>query len=121
MTCATPPEHILLICSTCQGTSAAKALRQAVEPDLPKGYRVRAVDCMAGCDHPITVGFQATGKASYLFGRIETAEDHRALAEFAAQYQASESGWTSATHRPAALYEKTLARLPALPRAMVSS
>lgn len=71
---------------------------------------------MAGCDHPVAVGFQAPGKASYLFGRIETQADERALTDFAAQYQASATGWTSATDRPAALYEKTLARLPALPQ-----
>lgn len=69
---------------------------------------------MAGCDRPATVGFQADGKASYLFGDIEGPSDLTALAEFAHQYQKSDTGWTSATDRPATLYEKTLARLPAL-------
>lgn len=89
-------------------------MRATLCADLPEGYAFRAVDCMAGCDRPATIGFQAAGKASYLFGDIESAGDLQALSEFAVQYQQSQSGWTSATDRPAALSTKTLARLPAL-------
>jgi predicted metal-binding protein len=68
---------------------------------------------MAACDRQLTIGFQAYGKASYLFGDIDGAVDTAAIAEFALQYRQSVDGWTSASERPAALYTKTLARLPA--------
>ncbi|MEM7303427.1 MAG: DUF1636 domain-containing protein [Pseudomonadota bacterium] len=107
--------HTLLICSTCLGSTAASNLRATLADDLPAGYSIRAVDCMAGCDHPVTVGFQAPGKATYLFGGIKSAADIAGILAFTHQYQQSKTGWTSASDRPAALYEKTLARVPALP------
>ena len=110
----TRPDHFILICATCKGEGHAAKLRSALSNDLPAGYAFRAVDCMAGCDRPTTVGFQARGKASYLFGDIESEDDLRALGQFAEQYHQSKGGWTSATDRPAALYTKTLARLPGL-------
>ncbi len=107
------PDHFILICATCRGNEDAARVRAALSKDLPAGYGFRAVDCMAGCDHPMTVGFQAAGKASYLFGGIETADDVQALGRFAIQFRQSRTGWTSSTERPAALSDKTLARLPA--------
>lgn len=104
--------HVILICTKCRGPEAAAQLRRSIEAAAPDGVTYRAVDCLAGCDAPVTVGYQAVGKASYLFGGIETAEEIAALGAFAAQYMASETGWTNATQRPAALKDKTLARLP---------
>ncbi|MEM1317325.1 MAG: DUF1636 family protein [Pseudomonadota bacterium] len=108
------PEHTILICTKCRGVEAAAAMRGALTEDLPLGFGFRAVNCMAGCDHPIAVGLQAHGKATYLFGPIDDDDAVAAIGEFAHQYQQSGDGWTSATDRPAALYEKTLARLPGL-------
>lgn len=113
-------DHTILICSKCVGAGEAAAMRRALTESMPAGYRFGAVDCMAGCDHPTTVGFQAPGKATYLFGGIESQAELSAIAAFAHQYRESETGWTSASNRPAALYKKTLARLPALNRAMQS-
>lgn len=105
-------QHSILICSKCRGAPDAQRFRQALEALAPEGMTFRAVECMAGCDTPLTVGFQADGKASYLFGGIETPDDLQALGVFAHQYLASRTGWTTATERPAALFKKTLARLP---------
>ncbi len=105
-------DHTIYICTKCRGTDEAARLRALLAADLPDGYAFRAVDCMAGCDNPITVGFQAPGKATYLFGDIESTADIAAISEFARQFQANDSGWTSATERPEALYNKTLARMP---------
>ena len=117
--------HRIYICSECQFAGAAKAeakdslsarlgdaLRQAVcSADLAT-FEILGVACMAGCGYPCTVAFQAQGKASYLFGDIQDDEDIEALAAFACQYAGSSDGWTSTTSRPAALSQKTLARIP---------
>ena len=112
--CTETTDHILLLCTKCRGVEAAAELRASLREDLPSGFVIRAVDCMAGCDRKPTIGLQAPGKASYLFGEIESAEDIAAIVAFSHQYQSSADGWTSATDRPAALYDKTLARMPAL-------
>ncbi|MFW8637607.1 DUF1636 family protein [Cribrihabitans pelagius] len=107
-------EHTILICSTCMGAGGATRLRIALAGRIPESFTLRAVDCMADCDRPVTVGFQAAGKAQYLFGGIETPADAKALAEFAHQYLASKTGWTNSAERPAGLSDKTLARMPRL-------
>lgn len=106
------PDHFLLICSTCTGALPVGVMRNALTGRLPTGFTVRTVTCMAGCARPTTVGFQAVGKAQYLFGDIETAEDVEALVEFAHQYCNVVDGWTNATDRPRPLFAKTLSRLP---------
>ena len=104
----------ILICTRCGGAEAAGQMRAALAADCAEATVFRAVDCLAGCDHPPAVGIQAPGKASYLFGSIATPQDVRAIAEFSHQYAQSDTGWTNSTQRPAALADKTLARLPAL-------
>jgi predicted metal-binding protein len=112
-------EHLILICSTCEGPEHARALRNALKSDVPDGVNFRAVDCLAGCESSPTVGFQAHEKATYLFGKIQTPEDIQGIADFAHQYCASENGWTNSTQRPRALRDKTLARIPALKQELV--
>ena len=104
--------HTVLICTTCAHGVDPAPLIAALTRGLPGDFDLRTVDCMAGCDRPRTVGFQAVDKASYLFGDIEFS-DVDALLAFARQYRDTKDGWTSATHRPRALFKKTLARLPA--------
>ncbi|MDA7966711.1 DUF1636 domain-containing protein [Ruegeria sp.] len=105
-------DHFVLICSTCTGTASADAVQDRLTDKLPSGFAIRHVACMAGCAHPITVGFQAAGKAQYLFGDIQTTQEIEALADFAVQYRHSNDGWTNATDRPRALLTKTLSRMP---------
>ncbi len=71
---------------------------------------------MAGCARPCTVAFQASGKATYLFGDIDPADDVGPLVTFAQLYETSADGWTRSGERPPALAGKTLARVPALSR-----
>ncbi|WP_372573400.1 DUF1636 family protein [Ruegeria jejuensis] len=105
-------DHFLLICETCKGGPSVGSMRDMLANRLPKGFAIRAIDCMAGCDRPATVGFQANNKAQYLFGDIQTAQDIDALAQFAEQYRQSPDGWTNATDRPRPLLTKTLSRMP---------
>ena len=107
-------DHTITICTRCRGADVAAALRAALAQTLASGFAFRAVDCLAGCDHPVVVGVQASSKATYLFGGIESADEVTAIGDFAVQYRNSRDGWTSAKDRPAALSDKTLARLPAL-------
>ena len=94
---------------------SAEAAQDVLDARLPDGFETRMVACMAGCERAMTVGFQAPGKAQYLFGDIQSPADLSALAEFAHQFRDSEDGWTSASTRPLALYTKTLSRMPCLP------
>lgn len=106
------PDHFILVCESCTGGQPIDDLKEELADKLPSGFAIRASSCMAGCNHPRTVGFQAIGKAQYLFGDIQTQHEVQALAEFAFQYRDSPDGWTNATDRPRALFRKTLSRMP---------
>lgn len=91
-------------------------LRAAIEAAgdaMGAEFEISGADCMAGCDRPCTVAYQANRKASYLFGEIESQKDIDDLLAFAKQYAQLADGWSNATDRPLGLIEKTLARLPA--------
>ena len=75
-------------------------------------YAVEGIACMAGCARPLTVAFQAAGKASYLFGSIDRQTDAAELLEFAKLYASLADGWCNSGQRPAGLAAKTLARIP---------
>lgn len=68
---------------------------------------------MAGCDRPCTIAFQASGKATYLFGDIRPDTDIASLVDFADLYLRMPDGMTREAERPAGLRGKTLARIPA--------
>lgn len=106
------PDHFILVCESCTEGLPLDEICDALTGKLHRSFAIRASSCMAGCDSPRTVGFQAVGKAQYLFGGIQTADEVQALAEFAAQYRESPDGWTNATDRPRALSRKTLSRMP---------
>jgi predicted metal-binding protein len=118
-------EHQIFICTSCRakgdiyrpGADLITGLRAALKADTnlcSDDFGISGVDCMAGCDSPCTVGFQATGKASYLFGNIELNADIAAVVSFAALYHSLPDGWCSGKLYPRKLRLNTLARVPAM-------
>lgn len=114
--------HRITVCSTCRnresreqpGAALAVALEQELAGAGLEAFDVSVVACMAGCDRPCAVAYQAEGKASYLFGDISPARDMEALLAFARQYLELADGWCSSIQRPEGLKGKTVARMPAL-------
>ena len=115
----------ILICRDCRhwdsacrpGLAMVTRLRTAINAagGAPAQLvHVGSTTCMAGCDRPCTVAFQAEGKATYLFGDIDPKADIDALVTFALQYQRSGNGLFRAVERPGKLARTALARIPAL-------
>jgi predicted metal-binding protein len=116
--------HRIVVCTSCRNASdgtagqtllakLADGLSSGARATCGTGFSLSEVRCMAGCARACTVAFQAEGKASYLFGDIDPETDVAALLAFATQYAGLSDGWCSASSRPLALLDKTLARLPA--------
>ncbi len=112
------PRHRLSVCTRClleqgqPGLRLRQALRVAMSPELSRTFRIDGVACMAGCERPLTVGFSAAGKASYLFGDIDAERDAAHLLAFAELYASLADGWCNEGARPAGLAGKTMARIP---------
>lgn len=119
----------IIVCTLCRdpatgtrtGEDLCADLRSRLSADDEMAlldYAVEGIACMAGCARPLTVAFQAAGKASYLFGSIDRQTDAVELLEFAKLYASLVDGWCNSGQRPAGLADKTLARIPG-PRGMV--
>ena len=119
--------HRIVVCSLCRDSVAGLRSGEDLCADLlsrlsisgksASSFAIETVDCMAGCARPLTVAFQAKGKASYLFGSIDRGTDAGALVEFARLYASLADGWCNSGQRPPRLAGKTLARIPASGRA----
>lgn len=119
-----PASHRITVCTACRHTGSdcrpgyelLARLRDAMNrAGQATGalFEISGVACMAGCDRPCTVAYQATDKATYLFGDIDPADDIGDLVRFAEHYASIDDGWCSSTQRPGKLRHTTLARVPA--------
>ncbi len=119
------PVHKIFICTSCKlkghtcrpGLELITHLRAALDaagPALADDFAISGVACMAGCDTPCTVGYQASKRAAYLFGNIDPAQDIDELVAFAKTYQRFEDGWFSGKIYPEKLRNNTLARVPSM-------
>lgn len=116
--------HTITVCTDCRRLApehlASDAIFGLLREQLDagsspgRGFTIRGTPCLAACDHPCAVAFQADGKASYLFGHISAHADVAALAEFADLYAGRADGMSRQCERPRALARKTLARIPCL-------
>ncbi|AEH89504.1 MULTISPECIES: DUF1636 family protein [Mesorhizobium] len=115
--------HRIIVCTLCRGVPSGirsgeslYILRSRLSaPAVAQGFTVEGVECMAGCARPLTVAFQAPGKAAYLFGSIDAQADAGDLARFASLYASLADGWCNSGQRPPRLAGKTVARIPGTP------
>jgi predicted metal-binding protein len=115
--------HHIHVCTACRdretddlpGAALIAALRTGrAACGLSDAFPVSGINCMAGCARPCTVGFQADGKAAWLFGDV-TGADVPDVVAFAQLYAALPDGWCRSTERPGKLSQSALARIPARP------
>lgn len=115
----------ILVCALCRAAGASRDApragrafleeieNQALRDELP--FRIRAVDCMSGCNRACTVALRAPGKVSYFFGDLPPdAESAGQVLACAQLHQDSRDGLMSRDARPERLRTGILARLPAL-------
>lgn len=116
--------HRIVVCTDCRhfggpckpGLELVARLQAAVRdagPLLADDFSIEGTVCTAACERPCTVGFQASGKAAYLFGDIGECDDIAALVSFAQFYRDRPNGMSRAGEPPKALNGKTPARVPA--------
>lgn len=124
--------HRITVCTSCRhkgtecrpGFELIEKLRTAIAAAgdaIPEDFEVSGVACMAGCDHPCTVAYHGSRKATYLFGDIDPTVDVDDLVTFAKQYAYLHDGWCSSVDRPGKLRKSTLARVPSAMIAMEAS
>ncbi|MBB4188065.1 DUF1636 family protein [Sinorhizobium terangae] len=116
-------QHKITLCTDCRfpggpcrpGTELLAQLNHSVSAlgrPLDRDFSIAGTVAMAACTRPCTIAFQATARATYLFGDISPEEDIDDLVSFAAAY--AEGQAFDPFPRPAlSLTGKGLARIPA--------
>jgi predicted metal-binding protein len=113
----------IFVCALCRAPDAprdapraGRALLEEIEnlalcENSP--FKIRAVDCMSGCNRACTVALQAHGKVGYFFGDLPPdAESAAQVLACAQMHQDSRDGLLARDLRPQRLREGILARLP---------
>lgn len=73
---------------------------------------IAAADCLAVCDRPVTLAFQASGKWSYLIGGADPTRDLDDILAAAKAVAASPHGVPAMSDRPPFFRKGVIARMP---------
>jgi len=106
------------VCVTCRlaadapdGPGAGARLAAALQEAAGPGVTVVPVECLSVCKRPVTVGFSAPGRWTYVYGDFPPESADLILAA-AAQYAAAPQGLIPWRERPEALKRGVVARIP---------
>jgi len=115
----TAPEPVtLLLCATCDGADRdgdRSAISKALNGQgLGARVRLALVDCMGACKHPVSLGLQGEGRASYVFAGVRPQQDADDIAGTCQTYLNAPGGWIEDAHPCGRLRDCLRARLPAL-------
>lgn len=111
----------ILVCTTCRrgatiepdddcpGQLMLSALEAA---GMPKGLRLRPVQCLSACSQGCAVALSSPGKWTYVYGRLDPAEHVPDILDGASKYAASEDGIVPWRERPEIFRKNSLARIP---------
>ena len=79
--------------------------------DIPE-IEVMAVDCLAVCDRPVTIAFQAEGKWSYTIGDVDPEIELQDIIDVGKLIFVSEYGILKMVERPRFFRNGVISRLP---------
>lgn len=109
----------LLVCTTCRRAGAdpeaarpGAVLRDALAGHLPEGVALRGVECLSACSNGCAVALSGPGKWTYVYGRLDPAEDAPDILDGAARYAATPDGLVPWRERPGIFRKNCLARIP---------
>lgn len=116
----------LYVCETCRydtttrevsGHTGGALLHQHICAQLQTqplaDFRVATTRCLMACDQHCTVHLRAPGKINYVIGRFApTSDSARALLDYAAKYQLSETGQVPYGTWPQGIRGHFIARTP---------
>ena len=120
----------IFVCSACEGNSGTLdggmstgqrlvdmlTMRCAEIPEI----KVIPVDCLAVCDRPVTIAFQAQGKWSYTIGDVDPELDLDDIVVAGKLIAISTSGLLKMAERPKFFRNGVVSRLPSLTSLRVS-
>lgn len=115
-----PGPVTILVCTTCRretdspdGPRAGADLHAALVAQAGADVVVVGVECLSVCKRPVTVGFSAAGKWTYVYGDFAP-DAAPSILSAAGQYAAAPEGLIPWRERPDSLKRGVVARIPPL-------
>jgi predicted metal-binding protein len=110
------------ICTTCRlgdeplepkhARSGARLFRELSERALDPGFDIIPVYCLSVCKRPVTIGFSAPGKWSYIYGDFPPESGADTIVAAARLYADAPDGLIPWRDRPVAIKRGVIARIP---------
>jgi predicted metal-binding protein len=110
----------LHVCITCRAgqtlqdgeiTPGARLYAAIVNQGAPEGVNLVAVECLSACSQGCSVALSASGRWSYVYGRLSEANASEVIAG-ASAYAAAPDGIVPWRSRPEIFRKQSLARIP---------
>jgi predicted metal-binding protein len=111
----------LLVCTRCRrgeevpedDTRPGAALFDLlVSSDLPKGLRVRPVECLSNCSQGCSIALRGAGRWTYVYGNLHEASHLDVILDGASRYQRASDGIVPWRERPEHFRKNCIARVP---------
>jgi predicted metal-binding protein len=110
------------VCTTCrlgdeplepaQARSGARLFRELSERAVDGGFDVVPVECLSVCKRPVTIGFSAPGKWSYIYGDFPPESSAETILSAAQLYANAPDGLIPWRERPDQIKRGVIARMP---------
>ncbi|WP_426437151.1 DUF1636 family protein [Bradyrhizobium genosp. P] len=110
----------LYVCITCRvgqklaegKTAPGERLYAAIlDAGVPEGVELVPVECLSACSQGCSVALSATGRWSYVYGRLSEAHARDVIAG-ATAYRAASDGIVPWRNRPEVFRKQSVARIP---------
>jgi predicted metal-binding protein len=92
--------------------SGARLYRELSERGVHESFDIIPVECLSVCKRPVTIGFSASGKWSYIFGDFPPESSAETILAAAQLYADAPDGLIPWRERPDAIKRGVIARVP---------
>jgi predicted metal-binding protein len=110
------------VCTTCrlgdeplepkESRSGARLYRELSQRAMDADFEIVPVECLSVCKRPVTIGFSAPGKWSYIYGDFPPENSAAAILAAAQLYADAPDGLIPWRERPAEIKRGVIARIP---------
>jgi predicted metal-binding protein len=110
------------VCTTCrlgdepleprEARSGARLYRELSARASEEEFEVIPVECLSVCKRPVTIGFSAPGKWSYIYGDFPPGSSAQTILAAARLYADAPDGLIPWRERPEAIKRGVVARVP---------
>jgi predicted metal-binding protein len=110
------------VCTTCrlgdeplepkQSRSGARLYRELSQLAMDADFEIVPVECLSVCKRPVTIGFSAPGKWSYIYGDFPPDNSAAAILAAAQLYADAPDGLVPWRERPEQIKRGVIARIP---------